>query len=171
MKRAALLAALLLAACGEGTQPAPEPTGAPSLQAGELPPQASDFPVLASKDCAEVAEFYLEALSSREYAQAALVWDDPVIEAARLEAVFGNHAVEANLEAPVVEGAAGSLYCTVDVTGTLTDPTDSAVAPIAGELTLRRANEVPGATPDQLRWTLQSSTFVEKLERSTQSQP
>ena len=30
----------------------------------------------------------------------------------------------------------------------------------------KRVNDVPGATPDQLRWTLQSSTFVERLERS-----
>jgi hypothetical protein len=172
MKRAALSLALLLAACGGDPEPAPEAseTAAPALPAGELPPQVSDFPVLASKDCAEVAEFYLEALSSREYAQAALVWDDPVIDAARLEAVFGGYR-EAQVEwtDPAVEGAAGSLYCTV--TGTLTDAADLARPPLDGTLVLRRVNDVPGATPDQLRWTLQSSTFVEKLERSTQGEP
>ena len=172
MKRAALLLALLLAACGGDPEPAPEPTEAPApaLPVGELPPQVADFPVLASKDCADVAEFYLEALSSREYAQAALVWDDPVIDAARLEAVFGGYR-EAQVEwtEPFVEGAAGSLYCTI--AGTLTDAKDSAKPPLEGTLLLRRANDVPGATADQLRWTLQSSTFVEKLERSTQGQP
>jgi hypothetical protein len=170
MKRAALLAALLLAACGEGTQPAPQPTGAPTLPAGELPPQVSDFPVLDSKDCAAVAEFYLEALSSREYAEAALVWDDPVVDAARLEAVFGAYR-EAQVEwtEPLVEGAAGSLYCTI--AGKLTDAADRARPPLEGTLLLRRANDVPGATAEQLRWTLQSSTFVEKLERSTTGEP
>lgn len=172
MKRAALLPALLLAACGGDPEPAPEPSeaAAPTLPAGELPPQVSDFPALASKDCVEVTEFYLEALSSREYAQAALVWDDPVIDAARLEAVFGGYG-EAQVEwtEPSVEGAAGSLYCTV--AGRLTDAADPARVPLEGTLILRRVNDVPGATADQLRWTLQSSTFVEKLERSTQGQP
>lgn len=174
MKRAALLPALLLAGCGADRDPAPEPSEAPTSVLGvELPkrsPQVSDFPVLASKDCAEVAEFYLEALSSREWAYAALVWDDPVIDAARLEAVFGGYR-EAQVEwtEPFVEGAAGSLYCTI--AGTLTDAGDAARPPLEGALLLRRANDVPGATPDQLRWTLQSSTFVEKLERSTQGQP
>jgi hypothetical protein len=176
MKRAVLLPALLLAACGGDPEPAPQPSETaeapvpPALPAGELPPQVADFPALASKDCAEVAGFYFEALASREYAQAALVWDDPVIDGARLEAVFGGYR-EAHVEAaePAVEGAAGSLYCTV--TGTLTDAADPARPPLEGELTLRRVNDVPGATPDQLRWTLRSSTFVEKLERSTQGQP
>ena len=172
MKRAAFSLALLLAACGADEEPAPEPreAPAPTLAAGELPPQAADFPALASKNCAEVVEFYLEALSTHEYAQAALVWDDPVIDAARLEAVFGSYK-EAQVEwtEPFVEGAAGSLYCTVS--GKLTDAEDTAKPMHEGTLLLRRANEVPGATPDQLRWTLQSSTFVEKLERSTQGEP
>ena len=175
MKRAALLAALLLAACGGDPEPAPEPTEttettAPALPAGDLPPQVADYPALSSTDCAEVTEFYFEALSSREYAQAALVWDDPVIDAARLEAVFGGYReTQVEWPAPSVEGAAGSLYCTV--TGILTDVGNPARPPLEGTLILRRANDVPGTTADQLRWTLQSSTFVEKLERSTQGQP
>ena len=174
MRRAAPLLALLLAACGGDPEPAPEPpevpTPAPALGANALPPQVADFPVLASNDCAEVVEFYLEALSSREYARAALVWDDPVIDAARLEAVFGGYG-EAQVEwtEPFTEGAAGSLFCTV--TGELTDAADPTRPMLEGTLLLRRANEVPGATPDQLRWTLQSSTFVEKLKRSTQGEP
>ena len=171
MKRAALGLALTLASCGRNDEPAPQPSEAPALGEGRLPLQAADFPALASKDCAEVVQFYLEAIGGREWDKAALVWDDPVIDAQRLQAVFADHDFEADGEAPVVEGAAGSLYCTANVSGTLTDPADSAAAPIAGELTLRRANDVPGATADQLRWTLQSSTVVEKLERSRRSEP
>lgn len=172
MKRTALPLALLLAACGGDPEPAPEPseTAAPTLPAGQLPPQVSDFPALSSTDCAKVARFYLEALRNREYSQAALVWDDPVIDEARLEAVFGGYR-QAQVEAgqPSVEGAAGSLYCTV--TGTLTDAADPAKSSLDGTLVLRRANDVPGATPDRLRWTLQSSTFVEKLGRSGRGEP
>ena len=117
MTRATLpfAAALLLTACG-GQEEAPAPeaseTVRPPLEEIEpkLPPQVADFPVLASQDCVEVVEFYLEAISSREYARAALVWDDPVIDSARLEAVFGPYG-EAQVEwtEPAVEGAAGSL--------------------------------------------------------------
>ncbi len=174
MRRAALglTAGLLLAGCG-GEEPASKASEAPpALGAGpvKLPPQAADFPELASKDCGEVVEFYLEAISSREYPQAALVWDDPVIDAARLEAVFGSYQ-EAQVEwtEPFVEGAAGSLHCTIS--GKLTDARDPAKLLREGTLLLRRSNDVPGATPDQLRWTLQSSTFVENLARSTRGEP
>lgn len=171
MTRAALpfAAALLLAGCGGQEQPAPqesEPTAAP-LGVGQpkLPPQVADFPVLSSTDCAEVVEFYLAAISEGEYDQAALAWDDPVVDDARLEAVFGAYG-EAEFETnePSLEGAAGSLYCTVE--GTLTDAADPAKPRSEGTIVLRRVNDVPGATPDQLRWTVQSSTFVENLERS-----
>ena len=74
-----------------------------------------------------------------------------------------------NWTEPLVEGAAGSLYCTI--VGKLTDAADPAKPLLEGTLLLRRANEVPGATAEQLRWTLQSSTFVEKLERSTTGEP
>lgn len=172
MSRAVLsfVAVLLLVGCGGQEPPAPqesEPT-APALGVGQqkLPPQVTDFPVLSSTDCAEVVEFYLAAISGDEYAQAALVWDDPVVDGARLEAVFGAYGeAEFETNAPSLEGAAGSLYCTIE--GTLTDAADSAKPPSEGMIVLRRANDVPGATPEQLRWTVQSSTFVENLERSS----
>jgi hypothetical protein len=117
-----------------------------------------------------VVAFYFEALGANEWTKAALVWDDPVVDGARLEAVFTGYASPRfEVSEPAIEGAAGSLYCTVE--GTLTDAGDAARAPLQGELTLRRANNVPGATPDQLRWTLQSSTFVENLARSGRGQP
>lgn len=179
-----LAGALMLGACGQGGEPSPEPSDTPTIAANptpivpaptlpapgtaKLPAQVADYPMLQSKDCAEVARFYLDALAAGEFDKAALVWNDPVVDAARLEAVLSGYAkpqVEAGK--PVVEGAAGSLYCTVP--GSLTDASDLAKPPVEGELVLRRANDVPGATPDQLRWTLQSSTFVEKLERSGRS--
>ena len=109
-----------------------------------------------------------EAIAAREFDRAALVWDDPVIDGVRLQALYASYN-EPRIEPgePVIEGAAGSLYCTV--TGTLTDRADLAKPPEDGEFVLRRANDVPGATPDQLRWTLQSSTFVESMERSSRS--
>jgi hypothetical protein len=172
----ALAATLLLSGCGSDAVPTPEPNQAPTVPAAPtlapapLPPQVADFPVLASKNCVDVAQFYLEAIGGREFGQAALVWDDPVIDAERLEAVFAGYKVpQVKWTEPEVEGAAGSSYCTV--TGTLTDAADPAKPPIAGSMVLKRVNDVPGATPDQLRWTLRSSTFVEPLQRSDKGQP
>ena len=162
---------MLLAGCGTNEEPAPTPSEtSATLAPAPLPPQVTDFPALASKDCGEVVEFYLEALGGREWAQAALVWNDPVIDGARLEAVFGGYKeLRLAWTDPVVEGAAGSAYCNVG--GTLTDAQDPAKPPVEGTLLLKRVNDVPGATPDQLRWTLRSSTFVEPLERSDGGKP
>jgi len=166
-----LAAALLLTGCGADEQPAPAPSEAgATLTPGPLPPQVADFPALSSKTCSEVVEFYLESLGGREWAKAALVWDDPVIEAARLEAVFGGYKqLQLAWTEPFEEGAAGSLYCTVS--GKLSDAQDPAKPPVEGTLLLKRVNDVPGATPDQLRWTLRSSTFVEPLKRSDGGEP
>ena len=173
MRLAALsfAAVLLLAGCGAGEEPAPEPSEAgATLTPGPVPPQVADLPALASKDCREVVEFYLEALGGREWAKAALIWGDPAIDAARLERVFGGYKVlQLAWAEPSVEGAAGSSYCTVD--GKLTDAQDPAKEPVDGTLQLKRVNDVPGATPEQLRWTLRSSTFVEPLERSDGGKP
>jgi len=173
MKRLALGLALFAAGCGGGSEPAPEASETAPLAPGPalgaepaaLPPQVADFPALASRDCAAVARFYLDALQAREFAKAALAWDDPVIDAARLEALFAGYR-QPRIEPaqPAVEGAAGTLYCTVE--GSLTDAADSATAASGGTLVLSRVNDVPGATPEQLRWRLRSSTFVEPLERS-----
>lgn len=179
MSRAALLlaAALLASGCSESEQTAPATgdtgtaaTAAAKPAAPAPEPKVADFPALASKDCGEIVEFYLEALGGREWAKAALVWNDPAVDAGRLEAVFGGYKeLQLAWTDPFVEGAAGSLYCTVS--GKLTDAKDPAKPLIEGTLLLKRVNDVPGATPDQLRWTLQSSTFVERLARSDGGEP
>lgn len=173
MRRAgpALAVALLLLGCGAGEDPAPTPGKARATPAPAAPPPiVADFPPLVSKDCSDVVEFYLEALGGREWPRAALVWNDPAINAARLDALFGGYReLRLAWSEPFVEGAAGSLYCTVS--GTLTDALDPAKPPIEGTLLLRRVNDVPGATAGQLRWTLRSSTFVERLARSDGSEP
>jgi hypothetical protein len=178
VRRSLPLAALLaLAGCGGDADEAPEPatTNLPGEAGAELPPPPDppgpgQTARLDSRECSEVVQLYLEALGGRDYALAARVWDDPVIDGARLEAVFGRYReLQLAWTEPVVEGAAGSLYCTVS--GTLTDAQDPAKPPVDGTLLLRRANDVPGATPGQLRWTLRASTFVERLERSGGGEP
>ena len=52
------------------------------------------------------------------------------------------------------EGAAGSLYYTAPVT--VTDGTRV----LKGDVVLRRVNDVPGATEEQLRWHIESTTLT-----------
>lgn len=177
MKRTALLAIIaLLAACG-GEAPAPQPTDSAAPQSlrdtledplatpAALPPQVADFPALSSRTCMDVVRFYTDALAAREWDQAALVWADPVIDGARLESIFGSYRVPTvTWGDPVEEGAAGSLYCTVE--GALADAEEPAKGAVPGTLELKRVNDVDGATPTQLRWTIRSSSFIEPTERS-----
>ncbi|WP_347302265.1 hypothetical protein V5740_09620 [Croceibacterium sp. TMG7-5b_MA50] len=165
---------LLLAACG-GEAPVPDDN--PMEEAAHsdplaipvtLPPQVADFPALSSRTCIDVVRFYGEALAAGQFAGAALAWADPVIDGERLRSLLaGYERPSFTWGQPGEEGAAGSLYCTVP--GTLTDAADGAKPPVTGEIVLRRVNDVDGATPEQLRWTIRSSTFVEPLERSARS--
>ena len=186
MTRSMTLALVLaLAGCGSGTQTsspaqsssspslapttaAPAPTPAPSAATPALVPTAEatqDPAVLNSRDCRTVAQAYIQAVAHDDFAFAARVWNDPVIDAARLKAVFTPYAIpQIEISKVGQEGAAGSLYCTV--TGKITDVANPNTPPASGEIVLRRVNDVPGSTPDQLRWTIQSSTFIEKLQRS-----
>lgn len=164
----ALSAAGFAAGCGENgdeAAPAAERTAvpyAPVRQARPAPPLAGDFPELSSKDCVEVVRFYVEALGNHEYDKAALVWNDPFIDGARLRTTFASYE-EPLFEwtEPFVESSPRTLFCTVG--GTLFDARDPAKAVIQGRLELRRVNDLPDATPAQLRWTLRSSSFVELL--------
>jgi hypothetical protein len=168
-----VMAALLVAsACDTSPEPTAPADGdaAPSSPAESPQPltplQAADFPELQSRDCSTVVQFYANAVAAREFGRAALVWNDQEIDSERLETAFNGYASpRISADTPVTEGAAGSLYCTVS--GTLTDGGNLARPPEHGELVLRRVNDVPGATPDQLRWTLRSSTFIAPLETST----
>jgi hypothetical protein len=182
MRRAALLALFAVAGCGSPEQPtAPQPSEAAAVAPSASPavpgPAAAPTPapapepardpaVLDSRDCRTVAQAYLDALARGDFAFAARVWDDPVIDDARLRALFaGYEQPEIAVAGLTQEGAAGSLYCTVS--GTLSDAAQPSKPAQKGEIVLRRVNDVPGATPAQLRWTIRSSTFVEKMERTS----
>lgn len=182
MKLIALLPLAMLAACG-GEAPAPDATDTAAANSaataapadplaipGKLRPQVADFPALQSRSCMDVVGFYSDALAAGEYDNAALAWADPVIDGARLQALFNGYGRPAlQWDEPTEEGAAGSLYCTI--TGTLTDAANPGTAPRTGTLTLRRVNDVDGASAQQLRWTIRSSTFIEPLERSGTGSP
>jgi len=128
-------------------------------------PSPAELALLEDRDCRTVAHAYLEAVSRGRFDYAAQFWNDPVIDGERLSAQFSTYVTPSIAIADVQEeGAAGTLYCTVS--GVLTDASDPRVEPNQGEIVLRRANDVPGASAEQLRWTIRSSTFVEPMESS-----
>jgi len=188
MRRGALLGLALLAGCGApdrapapqaseaavpaasaptaiAPSPAPAPAPSPTVTL-PAPPAApspkADLSALDSRDCRTVAQAYFDALARGDYGLAARVWSDPAIDQARLKAAFaGYKQPRVAIAAMEQEGAAGSSYCTVS--GTLSDGADAGKPARKGQVVLKRVNDVPGATPQQLRWTIRSSTFVEKL--------
>nr|WP_166178263.1 hypothetical protein [Altererythrobacter segetis] len=176
MRGGALFALLALAGCGSPEQPtAPQAseTATPEASAAPIAPPTltpipqptEDLSVLESRDCRTVAQAYVDAVARADFAFAARVWSDPVIDDARLGALFAGYKQPAIAISGIgEEGAAGSLYCTVS--GTLSDAGDKAKPATKGEMVLKRVNDVPGATPEQLRWTLRSSTFVENMQRT-----
>lgn len=174
--RRARLAALAVLVPIAGCSDAGSESGADATETAVVPyvparssatplPLAGDFPVLSSKDCVEVVRFYVDAIGAHEYDKAALVWNDPEIDAARLRTLFAGYR-EPLFEwtEPFVERAAGSLRCAVG--GTLIDARDRTKPVVQGALELRRLEAVAGATPAAQRWTLRSSTFLGALRRS-----
>ena len=77
--------------------------------------------------------------------QTAAQWSKPYADYSDIAVEFGDGRVE---------GAAGSLYYQVPITLTATSP-DGAVSK-DGTITLRRVNDVPGATAEQLRWHIEN---------------
>jgi hypothetical protein len=168
----ALAAILALAGCDEaGEAPASLPAASPAPVSTEAsspamsadapaPLQAEDVPQLASKSCADVVQFALESIGGHDFARAALAWNSAAgVDAAALDRRFGAIATpQFTWDEPVVEGGAGSLYCTVSVT--LVDAGNARLPPEQGTIDLRRVNDVDGATAEQLRWTIRSSSFV-----------
>ena len=149
----ALGAALAVAGCS-GAEPDGE-EAAPALQ-------AADFPELASANCVDVAQFYFEAISGGEFAEAALVWGDPVVDGARLEALFASYPKpEITWGDPFEEEGENSQLCSI--TGVLTDAGDPQMPAREGTLLLTRNG---GDQSGSARWLVESSTFIEPLRRS-----
>ena len=171
------LSALAVSACSR-SDPAPEASGVrseatlaavtepafgsvPAMSSPVAPPVqtlAKPSPPSASRDPQIVAQAWATAIERRDWATVRGYWGDygarSGLNGARFAAQWGR------LDKPVVvigpgsqEGAAGSLYYTAPVT--IAD----GARRISGEVVLRRVNDVDGASPEQLRWHIESTTL------------
>lgn len=175
MKRLAILTVLgLLTACNspeaeDETTQATQAGKALTLPAPSDPLSADELAQLEAGDCRTVAEAYFDAVTRQDFGFAEEFWDDPVIDGARLEALFtGYRRPVIEIVDVMEEGAAGTLYCTV--TGALADTEDPERPMREGEIVLTRVNDVPGATAEQLRWRIDSSTFIEPMQRARRAE-
>lgn len=147
---ATLLALTALSGCdGKAPQPEAATTAAPAVV---LAPSAS-------RDPGEVLIGWAKAVSLRDWASARAYWGDKGAASGLSEQAFSQvwsviKNPDVSLGTGALEGAAGSSFYTAPVI--IADGQRR----IAGHVVLRRVNDVPGATPEQLRWHIESSTLT-----------
>jgi hypothetical protein len=162
----ALAATLALAGC-KGREPAPEPSGAASGTASEAPTTQPTAPppsggaldtgaIHERKSPERVLRFYAAALEQGQWDLAATAWRvTSGVTGATLKASYDRGTpVMLDVGKGDTEGAAGSIYYEVPVTLHF-----GSGKPEQGTLTLRRVNDVPGATAEQLDWRIERSTI------------
>jgi hypothetical protein len=164
-----------LAGCGDSTpdEPAPSPnSSAVVVTAANPPPPAAETPaplpagtpIRAASPEAAVRAYYA-AIDAGDFASAYRLWRDEGAGSRQSYAAFREGFAETLSTAVAIagpveqEGAAGSLYATVpvEVTAVLKDGTRQR---FAGDYVLRRVNDVPGATEEQLAWHIQSASLT-----------
>lgn len=146
---AALIALAALTGC-DSKAPQPQATKA-SARPAVLAPSASLVP-------SEVLIGWAKAVSLRDWASARAYWGDNGAASGLSEQAFAQawgviKNPDVSLGVGQLEGAAGSSFYSAPVI--IADGERR----IAGYVVLRRANDVPGATPEQLRWHIESSTL------------
>ena len=174
--------ALALAAC-ERKPPEPEPSATPTIGDAPVPapsiavPVASSSPTEAApattpvpsagkldtgalqerRDPARVLRFYAQALHARNWDAAARAWGKGTgITAAILKAAY-DRPTPPSFEIGKGQGDAGAGSQFYEAPVVLRFGGEAMAE--RGTLTLRRVNDVDGATPDQLRWHIERSTI------------
>lgn len=179
MRRASLILVAALAACGpsqEPSEPAATVTASPeailsasasALPVSEITPPVRDYapPTLTpeaekgEKGARNLLLAWADAMEDRAFEAAYRLFGDYAGRAApspaRYAAAFADYrTVTVAIGEGAVEGACGSSYYEVPIT--LTGTTTAGETYVReGTMTLRRVNDVDGATPAQLRWHLE----------------
>ena len=117
----------------------------------------------SAEGAGQVVQRYASLIEEGKIAEAQAAWgkgiEQGVLAPARLAALHGIHF---EVGKPYdQEGAAGSSYIMVPLTLTATDRAGKPVR-YAGPITLRRVNDVDGASAAQLRWHMVQGELVAK---------
>ncbi|MES3029729.1 MAG: MliC family protein [Pseudomonadota bacterium] len=128
-----------------------------SISEGAFTPQSA-------QGAANVVQTYFALLADKKFGEAQNLWSDggkaSGMSAQDFAASFGKYAsYNAQIGTPgEIEGGAGSLFVEVPVVVYGTMKTGEPVN-LKGKVRLRRVNDVPGATPDQLRWHISETAL------------
>ncbi|MBA4795193.1 MAG: MliC family protein [Phenylobacterium sp.] len=116
----------------------------------------------SAQGAAQLVQTYYALLEQKKYDEAYRLWRDKGersgMTAEAFAESFGRFSTyHAEVGAPGrIEGAAGSLYVEVPV-HVYGELTSGEAFHLRGPVRLRRANSVPGATPEQLEWRIDES--------------
>ncbi len=167
---AALASALVfhLGGCQKGpASPAPEPVASEASAAAPALSQAAQAPLAPTgpgkpsyaRNPAEVLDAFAATIEARDWKALRAFWGDKGERSAMTEEAFATRwstllAPEVSVGTGTQEGGAGSLYYTASVT--IIDGKRQ----VQGEVTIRRVNDVDGASTEQLRWHIESTTLA-----------
>ena len=135
----------------------PIPPGEPGgLPDDRTPVSEAPFAANSAQGAANVVQTWFALLESGRAAEGKGAWRDPAAADAFLKSLGDPREVHAQIGAPGdIEGAAGSLFVEVPVQ-VYGRARDGAPFSRIGAATLRRVNDVPGSTPDQRSWHIES---------------
>lgn len=142
----------------------PEPGEPGALPDDRTPVSEAPFTPESGQGAANVVQSYFALIEQGRYGDAWRLWSDGGRASGMSESEFAAsferyREFHAQVGAPgEIEGAAGSLYVQVPVQayGRLRD---GRPFNMAGSVTLRRVNDVPGSTPEQRRWHIFQSAL------------
>jgi hypothetical protein len=158
-----ILILVLTAACSRGEEPvgnqqSGESAGTPAGPTAENATAGSDELAADARSpeaAVAVLKDYVRLIGERKFVEAHKLWSgDELSDGAFADRFSRFRTYGGEIGEPGrIEGAAGSLYIEIPVTitGTLNGGEDFRQT---GSFTLRRANDVPGATPEQLQWRI-----------------
>ena len=143
--------------------PAPLPSASIAPIADPERKVAGKLPGPTDRDPAHALAYWRAAMEGRDWAAARSVFGDFGAQSGQSARAFAAawdkyRIVDVTVGAGEQDGAAGSSYYEVPVTITGLTRADKPYH-LAGRLTLRRVNDVDGATPEQLRWHIERSTL------------
>jgi hypothetical protein len=165
--------ALLLAACdktpgpsgGASADAAADASGAvledaPGGDATGAPAADSTLDMAAlgeRRDPERLLRYYVSAIRLGDWANGARAWSlDAQMTPAKLQAEFGGRGPKLAVGKGDMEGAAGSLYYEAPLVVDFGDGKPSK----RGTIVLRRVNDVPGASEEQLNWRIERTSTL-----------